>query len=314
MLVVTSGHPYLDIDAYGGCTAYAELVQTQGKAAIAASSATWNESITRTIRGWQTGLVTDYHAGPEDTFILIDVSDPAQFDPLAAPERIVGIIDHHPGKELFWEERLGTAARIERIGAASTQVYEAWQAAGLSGHISATSARLLATGILDNTLNFSALVTTPRDHAAYQALMHKAGLPDSWPAQYFRECHQAILADITTALANDTKLLTFTHFPGQIAVGQLVVWNAGKILTGHLQALTEAMQAKQCAGWFVNMVSIEEGRSYFVCDDPAVQHWLHTMLGITFDHRIAPASRLWLRKEILRHALETAAPEAARAT
>lgn len=50
--VITSGSSYLDIDAYGGCIAYAELLNLLGYEAKAVSSAKLNESITPTIRSW----------------------------------------------------------------------------------------------------------------------------------------------------------------------------------------------------------------------------------------------------------------------
>jgi hypothetical protein len=44
-LVITSGKPYLDIDAYGAIVAYAELLRAQSNDAQAVSTSTLNESI-----------------------------------------------------------------------------------------------------------------------------------------------------------------------------------------------------------------------------------------------------------------------------
>lgn len=56
MKIVTSGAPYMDIDAYGGCVAYAELLRILGSHARAVSTAPLNESISKTVRSWQAPL------------------------------------------------------------------------------------------------------------------------------------------------------------------------------------------------------------------------------------------------------------------
>ncbi len=57
MRIVTSGSRYLDIDAYAGIIAYAELLQRQGQSAQAASAAPWNESIPAKVRAWISELL-----------------------------------------------------------------------------------------------------------------------------------------------------------------------------------------------------------------------------------------------------------------
>lgn len=75
--------------------------------------------------------------------------------------------------------------------------------------MSVTSAKLLICGILDNTLNFGAKVTTQRDTDAYNALLAQAELPENWTAQYVTECQDAILEDAVSAIHNDTKNTLF---------------------------------------------------------------------------------------------------------
>jgi hypothetical protein len=50
----------------------------------------------------------------------------------------------------------------------------------------------------------------------------------------------------------------------------------------------------------MNLISIKDGCSYFVTDEPAVQQWLANLLGVKFDGNVAAANRMWLRKEILK--------------
>ncbi len=299
MRIITSGSRYIDIDAYAGTIAYAELLQLQGVSAQASSTATWNESITRTLRSLHAPLVTSYEAIPGDTFTLIDVSDPEYFDKIVELDQIDEVIDHHPGFEQFWRDHLGDKAHIEYIGAACTLVYERWVAAGLVDKITLSSAKLLVAGILDNTLNFKARVTTDRDKIARDALMAHSGLASGWAAQYFNECQEAILADVATSIRNDTKILTFQSFPHPLSVGQLVVWEVDSVLRHHKPTIELELAAVK-PDWFMNLVSVNEGSSYFVCRNPKVKAWISNLLKVNFDGDIAKADRLWLRKEIMK--------------
>ena len=99
MRIVTSGSAFLDIDAYAGCVAYAELLNLTGVLAQAASSAPLNESVTQEIRSWTVPFTADYEPGLTDDFALIDISEAAFFDPIVDRVRVREVIDHHTGFE-----------------------------------------------------------------------------------------------------------------------------------------------------------------------------------------------------------------------
>lgn len=298
MKIVTAGARYADIDAYAGCIAYAELLQKQGHAARAVIEATPNQSIPTIVRDWPTDMANTYTPSAQDTFILIDVSEPDFFEKFVNHERIEEVIDHHPGFEEYWQERIGKGAVIEHVGAACTQICEKWEQAGLLDQMSETSARLLMCGILDNTLNFGAKITTDRDRHAYDELGKLANLPQDWPAQYFGACQADIVADLAQAIKDDTKTMSgFMTFAGPIEVGQLAIWDGREVATNSFETFKEVLQVEQ-PHWFMNSISIKDGRSYFVTDDPAVQSWLTKLLAVQFMGNMATANRMWLRKEI----------------
>ena len=303
MKVVTSGFPYIDIDAYGCAIAYAELLNLKGEVAKAVSTSELNESITKTVRSWGAAIDREYTPSEADSFVLVDVSQPEHFDQFVEVDRVAEVIDHHPGYENYWHSRIGDAAQIEFIGAACTQVYENWKQAGLLDKMSVTSARLLVCGILDNTLNFGAKVSTARDEQAYRDLLVRAHLPDDWTATYFSECQESIFADAALAIKNDTKLLNFKTYPDQIAFGQVVVWDGKQVLEQHLDVLREAMLARSTE-WMINVVSVAEGLSYFISDNSEIKVWVSNLLKVNFDGGIAVADRLWLRKEVLKADIE----------
>lgn len=299
MIIVTSGAKYIDIDAYACCVAYAELLNLQGKPAIAASTAVWNESITNSLRVLNAPFTINYTPKEEDQFVMVDLSDPSHFDKIVDEDRVIKVVDHHPGFEQYWVNKIGVGANIEFIGAAATLVFEQWVKAGRENEISQKSAALIAAAILDNTLNFGAQVTTDRDKSAYEFLKNHANLDDTWVARYFTECQGAILADLPKALRNDSKVLKFAGLNEELCLGQVVVWSA-KSIVADKQAILESVLSGIRKDWMVNVVSISEGRSYFIAHDETVKNWAEKLLHISFKQNVAKADRLWLRKEIIK--------------
>jgi inorganic pyrophosphatase/exopolyphosphatase len=299
MRIITSGGRFLDIDGYAGCIAFAELLQKQGVEAKAVSTAPLNESIPAIVREWHGKIETTYSPSADDTYSLIDVSNPDYFESFVDLGRIDEVIDHHPGLEDYWQHRIGKGSTIEHVGAACTQVFERWEKAGLADQISQTSARLLMCGILDNTLNFGADITTSRDKHAYDVLNRYANLPMDWVAQYFGACQESVTEDIARTVINDTKVLDFRTYPKTIALGQFAVWDAEEAVRESL-VLFESTLASVEAHWFMNAIGIGNKKSYFVTNIPEVKGWLTDLLGVAFEQDIAIANRMWLRKEIMK--------------
>jgi len=305
MKIITSGGRYLDIDAYAGIIAYAELLSLMGLQARAVSTAPLNQSIPAIVRSWPAPLTTIYSPNDRDKFTLVDVSEPKYFEDFVDLERVEEVIDHHPGLESYWQERIGDGMLIEHVGAACTQIFEQWEAAGIVDQISETSARLLMCGILDNTLNFGAEITTDRDKKAYEVLARYANLSDNWAAEYFSACQEEIVADIVQSTKDDTKLLTFKTFDQPMIIGQLAVWDAGDMAAAHFETFKRL--SEQEPFWFMNIIGISDKRSHFVTDVPEVQTWLQKTLNVTFNGNVAVADRAWLRKEIMKVDIDKAA-------
>lgn len=303
MKIITSGAAYLDIDAYACCIAYAELLNLQGIPARAVSSTQPNASVSRTVLAWGNGL-SDYTPKTNDQFILVDVSDYHHFDPIVMLDQVVEVIDHHPGYEHYWSEKLGSAADIRPIGAAATQVFQRWQAAGLLPQISEQSAALLATAILDNTLNFTGQMTTAADIEAYAELAPLGKLHVSWPQTYFLECQASIEADLAAALAADLKRMQpESHLPQVFA--QMTLWDADALLHRHHPAIN-AWMAGQGDDWLLNVIGIREGKSCLLAQPEVSQQKLSRLLALDWQAGVAVLAPSMLRKELLKLGLGAA--------
>lgn len=300
MNIVTAGSEFLDIDAYACMVALAELLNKNGEQAVAVSTAPWNDSVTPVLRALGQAPLTTYQPTPEDVFMLVDISEPAFFDKIVNPEKVVAVIDHHVGFERYWQDKIGDGANIDFIGAACTLVYEEWVKAGKIAEMSQATAQLLLAGILDNTLNFNASITTERDHVAYRALLPIAEVDELWVANYFQDCQGSIEADLRSAIKNDTKtIFDTTKLPKTFA--QLVLWNANEFIVTRKDEIIEILDSMN-ADWMLNLIAIEEGYSYFLAKNPETQAKIGTLMDVKFVDDIAVTDRLYLRKEILKKA------------
>lgn len=298
-VIVTSGAPYVDIDAFAGCIAYAELLKLQGRDAIAYSSSKINESVPVDLRSLSSDFQTSYVARPEDVYVIIDTSDPDVFDRAVVLNRVTEVIDHHTGFEDFWAEKLGEKSRIEFVGAACTQVYELWKRSEYPEQMSEASARLLSAGILDNTLNFGANITTARDKEAYSNLAKIAKLGPDWPKYYFGLCQQSIVSDIAGAIGSDTKVIKFSGISDNVYFGQTTIWDSELVLE-YDNAYFAGVFASEGQHWLVNVISLKSACSYFIASDDLIEKYFSSLLNIKFSEGRAQADRLWLRKEIIK--------------
>lgn len=303
MKIITSGASYLDIDAYACCIAYAELLNLQGILARAVSSAKPNASVSKTVLDW--GRAFQVHEpSPTDEFVLVDVSDHHHFDPMVVLDRVVEVIDHHPGYEDYWANKLGSAADIRPIGAAATQVFQRWHSAGLLAKISQQSAALLATAILDNTLHFTSQMTTPADIDAYADLAARAKFAADWPEHYFLECQASIESDLANALAADLKRMKPESNLPQI-FAQMTVWDAEALLQKHRMMINQWM-AEQGDDWLLNVISIRDRKSCFLAESELSQQKLNRLMQFGWWCGMAVVEPSMLRKELLKLSLSVA--------
>lgn len=306
MIIVTASEKYADVDTYGGCVAYAELLRQNGENAEAVLEGPLNASVTQSLRDLPVRYSQTYRSSEDDTFVLIDISEERVFSPFVVHERIREVIDHHPGFESFWANETHVKAQIEVVGAACTQIFERWEQAGKVSTMGQEIAKLLMAGILDNTLYLKATITTDRDRQAYKRLQSIVGDTGAFAEQYFEDCQQLIEADIVNAIANDVKYLEFPTI-GFITIGQLAAWNTSHLLRQYHKELT-LFTTDDSSRWFVNLIDIKNGYSTIFTTDKKTQAFLSPLLGITFDEAgLARAVRTWLRKEIMKAAIDASA-------
>lgn len=299
-IIVTSGNRYIDIDAYASCIAYANFLRLKGKDAVAISTANLNESVTNSLLDLPEKLETNYKLTGEEKFIVLDVSNKDFFDDIVKEDKIIEILDHHYGYEEYWKEKLKENSHIENLGSIATFIYELYEKENMLDKISIGMAKLLLAAILDNTLNLKAKITTKRDCYAYSQLLKLSNIDNKFAEIYFKECQEKIFEDIAESIKNDTKI----GVEGEIlpdVFGQLLLWNAKDILENKIiSSVLNEFEDR----WMMNLISLEEGISYIISENESVKKNLEELFESKFDGNIMKLNQIWLRKEIIKKALE----------
>ena len=297
--IVTTGQVFADIDAVACVIAYAELLRLEGRTAEALLPGALNNSVTVSVRAW--GL--EYRVEPstmDAEYAVMDVSEPKYIATAATAGTIVEVYDHHPGFEVYWQEKIGEHSHIEPIGACATLIWEEFEKRGKGSEISLLSARLLAVAILSNTLNFGAIITHERDRRAFDTLWQRSELPDSWIPEYFAEQEAAVVGNVVQSIIDDTKVFTIASVPFPFTIGQLELWDGSEFLKRESAAVKSALETFGHPHWIMSIPSLSERRNHFYTEHPEVKALFERGLGIKFAGDYASSDRLWLRKEILK--------------
>ena len=299
-VIITAGSTYLDIDAYACCVAMAELLRLKGENAVAYSAATANYSVCPSlVKEGQIHKNLPLNFREKDAhYIIVDVSDPDYIKDSVPLDRVIEVYDHHVGFEAYWTSRIGKGTHIEFIGAAATLIYREWKREGLEDKLPSDTARLLIAAILDNTLNLTSSNTTQEDREAFEDLCKIANVGSEFCAAYFSEVQKSVEVDLKNALMGDLKILRDTAvLPPKIA--QLCVWDAQSIFA-HLPNIRAWFEGEDA--WMVNLISLKEGCSYFLCDDPQYQTNIERVFDVRFEKGIAKSPVSYLRKQIIKKA------------
>ena len=300
MKIVTAGSRYIDIDAYAGCIAYANLLNLKGIQAKAVSTAKINESITPNLLKFDAKL-EKYEKHDTDEFIIIDVSNKDYFDDIVAEDKIIEVIDHHVGWEEYWRNRLGEKANIEFIGAVATLIVELYEKEKLIEKMPKDIAYLLMSAILDNTLNFKAKVTTNRDIEAYKKLELIVECQEDYAEKYFLECQLSIERNLKKTIENDTKIEKINYILPPV-FGQLTIWSKKNILQNR-KVIYDTLD-KIGTNWMLNLISLKDGKSYIIAPNLEVQKGLEKLLNGKFQNDFMELDNVWLRKEIIKKAIK----------
>jgi inorganic pyrophosphatase/exopolyphosphatase len=302
-IVVTSGWRYTESDLLACSIAYTELLKSEGKDASTILPGVLNKSITKDIQKWNLDFKKDLR-NKDVKFVVVDVSNPEYFAKFVEENKIIEICDHHTGFENYWKNKLGKKSKIEMIGACATLIWEEFERRN-KGKISKTSANLLYTAIISNTLNLNAQITHKRDIVALNKLKKLTSLPKNWTEKYFTDQDKSVYENPIEEIINDTHTENIPQFRGNIIIGQLELWNSKKFIKKHTPEIERALKSFGKPVWFMTSPSISEGINYIYTKNGEIKKLLTKSIGAKFKGNLGTTKTLWLRKEILKKLNET---------
>ncbi|HXK37239.1 MAG TPA: DHHA2 domain-containing protein, partial [Candidatus Paceibacterota bacterium] len=240
---------------------------------------------------------TIQNADEFDQVVLVDASDRNDLGGMIAPEKITEIIDHRVVHEAnaFPNARV----QIELVGASATLITEKFMQSTVEP--SREVASLLFGGIISNTLNFKASVTTERDRAAAAWLNRIAGLSeDFWRGMFMAKSDvagerlaQRMRGDFKWYVLNGTR----------VGITEIEMIGAHGLVTGRadeiVSILADIKKERSLDHIFHNTVELEEPRTFLVAGDPATQQLLQDAIHTMFTGNVAELSYLLMRKEII---------------
>lgn len=299
MIILTAGKTYLDIDGYASIIAYREFLSLIGIPSKFVSDAMVNYSVTESLKKLPFS-VDNYAAKPDDKYIILDLSNPTYFPDFVNKDNIIEIIDHHPGYEEYWNNILKDKSIIEPVGAVATIIFEKYEQVGLLNKMNKDVALLLMAAILDNTLNFTANITSKRDKDAYLKLESISGKLD-FAQEYFSECQLFIENNLDEAISNDIKIQKVNKYLPDV-FGQLTIWSFDELLN-KVESIKKIMN-KYGDKWMINIISLKDNISYIICSNEDVLNNINYLFASSVDDNMIIIKPAILRKEIMKIAID----------
>ena len=298
--IITAGKKYIDIDAYASMIIYREFLRSVGQTNVyAVSSAKLNSSVPSLIRSLKYKL-DSFIATEDSETILVDISNPDFIDDAVPKDSIIKVIDHHTGFEDYWKSKLGVKTQIEFIGSVCTLIFERVENADKLSILDKDLCKLLAAGILDNTLNLRSSNTTVRDIKAYEKILKIGNIPENWSKEYFEACDKEVLKDFYATIKNDLKIEDASPLLPKIF---------GQVLLSSIDRIDEKELARcfsEYNKWILNVISMEDGKSYIYCDSDSTRSKLKSLLGGQEKHdNLLILDKFLLRKEIMKRARDS---------
>lgn len=296
--VLVTSYVNPDLDGVACMVAYAEFLQKTGTDAVAGIIGEPHVEAVYLLDRF--GIPHPAHipdAQGVERIVLVDASDPVDLEGAVPSDRVIEVIDH---REVHEASAFSNAkAQIELVGAASTLVGERFHRQGIvpSRH----SAILLCGGIISNTRNLRAGVTTDRDRQMLAWLNAVAQLSEDFWHELFTAKSDVSGGKLAQRIRGDIKYMKL----GETSVGiaEIEMLGAEEILTERLQEVARELrgvQQEHRLGYaFLVVVDLGDMTTSLVAPDEESRALVSRALQVSFEGPVARLPRLLMRKQIV---------------
>jgi manganese-dependent inorganic pyrophosphatase len=229
---------------------------------------------------------------PDADLVLVDTHHPAQLASQVNPQRVVEIIDHHPGGSP--EAFPNAIIQNETVGAAATLLVERIVRHNLQpGPI---ISGLLAAAIVSNTYNLVAPSTTIRDREALDWLSQHCDFDDSLPGRMMQAASATAGRDTSDLMIHNYKNFQL----GSLSIGivQIETTLPVDILTrADLQsALADLRSKEQVDHVLLSVIDLAGAQTHLITDSQDSKQLMEQALEVSFTGGIATVPRILMRK------------------
>lgn len=299
MKILTSWKTYIDIDWFACLYAYNELLDLLWIENEVVFTWTINASVTEKYSSLKF-YKKNFSQKTNSTFVIMDLSNPANFEEFVEVDKIDNIFDHHPWFEEFWQEKIWDKAVIKPIWAAATLIYEEFKKYNLLDKISKLSAELLAVAILSNTLNFQSYIAKDIDINAYNELKKYFDFYNWFENDYFLEVQEYTENNLEFSLVNDSKIVEIGD--KIIFISQCELWDTNKIYNDCISEIKDFLDKQKEEIVFLNLINISNNFNLIIFKDfYSLNYFKKYFPEFTYDDEklLCKTQNVLLRKEIL---------------
>jgi len=295
-LVTTYINP--DLDGVAGAVAYAEYLTKTGTTCELGIIGNLDEETEFILSTFNIPTPRSIdRINDRNQVILLDVSEIAALRGSVAPEKVIEIIDHRKVNDAA--EFPNAKIQIELVGSVATLISEKFMQHNID--VSRESALLMYGAIVSNTLHFKSAVTTDRDREAAHFLNTKLNLSVDFYKDLFKSKSDFSGSKLTDKIKGDSAPFIFGN--KKVRIVQIEMIGARKLIAERGDEITQAIaELKEEHGLdliFLNIIDLEECKTFFIAVDDYSKSALEKILSISFNNSVIEFSNMLLRKEIM---------------
>lgn len=286
-----------DLDGIACAVAYAELLNKQDKNAIVAIFGVPHREAQYVFKTFNIDkpIQAKKVSAQEDKLILVDASDLRGISNLIDPKQVVEIIDH---RKINQADKFPNAkTQIELVGSCATLIAEKFFKTKIT--ITPSSAALLYSAIISNTVNFQANVATKRDKKMCDWLVKQFDLPESYIHEMFAA--KSVFKKPLKEIFYD-DFATFQFYSKQLGIAQLEIVNTDEFVYKNKDQIQEVLikikEERNLDLIFLSLIDIEKIKNTFIAIDGSSKKLLEQALSIKFKNNISYKNGIMMRKTI----------------
>ncbi|MBO5138614.1 MAG: DHH family phosphoesterase [Bacilli bacterium] len=295
-IVITYEHP--DLDCVSSAYAYSEYLNKIGENADYYIKGNVKKDAEVVLEMFDIVLAGTNSIYDDDSIIVVDTNSLSDVS-YVRPNNIVEIIDHHPdtGDRYLCKNAVSI---IESVGAVATIIAEKFRDNNVE--ISREAAILLYYGIISNSVNLKANITSDRDKIIIDWLESKCSdINRLLVAEIFRRKSFFDIANLRREMEVEIE---FDVCSKRLVIGQLEIVDVDDFLSKYrenIENILRNVQIKKNLDYvFINMIDILNGYHVILTLDLDTEKFLFERVGYRFKEHIYRENKIVQRKDIKR--------------